>query len=606
MTREESSKATEGGGAGSGGGGGGPDNAEIARILEEAADLLEVRGANPFRVRAYRNAARTVADSPRTVSKLVEEGANLADLPSIGGDLAAQIEAFVRTRRLPALEEVCAEVPRSIGDVMRIPGIGPKKARALWKELGVVDVDSLEEAARGGRVAGLAGFGAKTQEKILSGIEAWRRHVSRFRLVDADRVVRAFVEHLEGAPGIERVVAAGSYRRRRETVGDLDLLAVAEEAGPVMERFVGFGRVARVDAAGETKGSVVLESGLQVDLRIVPRESYGAALCYFTGSKAHNVKLRGRAIARGLRVSEYGVFRAGKEGARAGDEVTGERIAGGEEEEVYDALGLPWIAPELREDRGEIEAAEAGTLPELIRLEDVRGDLQMHSTWSDGRNSIEEMLEACEACGYEYFALTDHSGSLAVTGGLDEVRLREQWTEIDEIRAKRRGIRILRSLEVDILEDGSLDLSDAMLEGLDLVVVSVHSRFGLPAAKQTERILRAIRHPAVDILAHPTGRLINEREPYVFDLDEVLRCAADHGVAVELNANPSRLDLKDTDLMRACELGVKIVISTDAHRARDLSHMEYGIEQARRAWLGPEQVLNTLPLPEFLAHLGDR
>jgi DNA polymerase (family 10) len=355
--------------------------------------------------------------------------------------------------------------------------------------------------------------------------------------------------------------------------------------------------------SGETRGTVVLDSGLQVDLRILPAESYGAALQYFTGSKAHNVKLRKRAVARGLSISEYGVFEA-RDDAGEG-EPAGRRLGGATEEEVYAAVGLPWIPPELREDRGEIEAAEAG-LPKLLGLADIRGDLQMHSTWSDGKHSIRQMVEACAKRGYQYCALTDHSKTLAMTGGLDAQALREQWREMDEVMAGRSDIRLLRSLEIDILRDGALDLEDEMIAGLDLVLVSIHTLLDLPAAQQTRRILKAIQHPAVHILAHPTGRLINRREPYAFDLNEVLHCAKQHDVTVELNAHPQRLDLRDTQVMLARELGVRIAINTDAHQVRDLDLMRYGVEQARRAWLEPKHVLNAQPLAKLLKQLGKK
>ena len=388
-------------------------------------------------------------------------------------------------------------------------------------------------------------------------------------------------------------------------VGDIDLLAIARRPGPVMEHFTNYPKVAKVEMAGDTRGRIALQSGLEVDLRILPRKSYGAAMVYFTGSKEHNIKLRKRAIERGLRLSEYGVFRQDDREDDSGEETegdpwAGEMIAGKEERQVYRALELPWIAPELREDRGEVEAAAAGELPDLIELEDMRGDLQMHSTWSDGKNSIEEMLEGCVAKGYEYFAMTDHSKVLAMTGGLDAKRLRQQWKEIAEIQERHPEIRILRSQEVDVLADGSLDLEDEMLEELDLVVISVHSRFDLPVAEQTRRVITAIQHPQVDILAHPTGRLINRRPPFELALDEVLHCAKENNVSVELNAHPQRLDLKDTHLMLARELGLKVVISTDSHRVQHLDLMRYGVEQARRAWLTKGDVVNTLPLAELL------
>ncbi|MEJ2238056.1 MAG: PHP domain-containing protein, partial [Gemmatimonadales bacterium] len=405
-------------------------------------------------------------------------------------------------------------------------------------------------------------------------------------------------EYLREDENIERLDVAGSYRRRRETVGDIDILVVATDPLPVMERFIRYADVQKILGTGDTKSSVVLRSGLQVDLRIVLPKSHGAALAYFTGSKEHNVKLRKRGQRKGLRVSEYGVFRDTDKDE--GDPWAGQYVAGADETEVYAALDLPWIPPELRENRGEFDAADRQSLPQLITLEDIRGDLQMHSTWSDGKESIESMLAACAARGYEYFAITDHSKALAMTGGLDATRLREQWEEIGEVASRHDEIQILRGMEVDILADGGLDLEDEMLAELDVVLISVHSRFDLPAAKQTERILRAIQHSDVDILAHPTGRQINRRDAMSFDLDAVLECAAENQVAVELNAHPDRLDLNDVQLMQARDRGCDIVISTDAHRISDLDLMKYGVQQARRAWLESEAVLNTLPLKDVV------
>ncbi len=578
------------------------DNADIQNRLDEVADLLEISGANPFRVRAYRNAARTVEVLTTPCWRWVAEGRELTELPGIGKEMAAHIHEMVGTGQLSMLEELAAKVPRGLLALMRLPSVGPKKAKRLWEELGVTSVDELEAAAREGRVALLAGFGEKSQQKILQGLADYKKHTGRFRIDHADRMVLPLVELLRGLPEVERLEVAGSWRRRRETVGDIDLLAVASEPGPVMQAFTTGAMVATVLGAGDTRSSIVLGSGLQVDLRVVPRDSYGAALVYFTGSKDHNVKLRQRALSRDLKLNEYGVFRAGTEVVTSPG---GPGWMGGrEEEEVYAAVGLPWVPPELREDRGEIEAAEQGRLPRLITEGDLRGDLQMHSTWSDGRNTIEEMLVACAARGYEYFALTDHSKSLAMTGGMDAAKLARQWVEIDEVQARHPEITLLKSMEIDILADGGLDLEDEMIERLDLVLVSIHSRFELPAAEQTKRILKAVEHPRVQILAHPTGRLIGKRKPFEFDLDEVLHACAQHRVAVELNSHPERLDLKDTHLMLAKKLGVKVVISTDSHLAQDLALVRYGIEQARRAWLEPGDVLNTLPLAELTAALA--
>jgi DNA polymerase (family 10) len=566
------------------------DNPEIARTLEEVADILEIQNANTFRIRAYRNAVRTVETVTVPLRRWVEERKALTDLPGIGKEMASHIQEMVETGTLGFRDELLAEVPRSLIELMRLPGLGPKKARRVWDELQIGSVDELETAAKEGRIATLSGFGAKSQEKILAGIAEYRQQGSRFLLNEAERAVEPLLAWLRGIPEVERLEVAGSYRRRCETVGDVDLLAIASEPVPVMEAFRAYAQVDKILMAGETRSTVVLGSGLQVDLRVVPAECYGAALVYFTGSKEHNVKLRRRAVEKGLRISEYGVFQVDGEGTC---------IAGREEADVYATVGLAWVPPELREDHGEIELSAAGRLPHLIRVEDLRGDLHMHSTWSDGRSSIEEMVAACVALDYEYMVISDHSKALAMTGGLDAYRLREQWKEIDEVRARHPEIHVLRSMEVDILGDGSLDLEDEMLAGLDLVLVSLHSRLDLPAAQQTERVLRALEHPAVNIFCHPTARRINHRKPSEFDLEVVLRRAAELGVAVEMNCSPQRLDLKDTHARLARQLGCKIVIDTDSHRTTELALRRFGVEQARRAGLGPQDVLNTLPYEEF-------
>jgi len=573
------------------------DNPQIARVFEEVADVLEIQGANPFRIRAYRNAVRTVEGQATPLRRMVEEGRPLTELPGIGKEMAAHIQEMVETGTLGFRDELLAAVPRSLIELMRLPGLGPRKARKLWDDLQIGSVDALEEAAKAGRIAAVPGFGAKTQEKILAGIAEHRQHASRMLLSAAERSVEPLLAYLRELPALARLEVAGSYRRRRETVGDIDLLAIAArpaEAAAIMEHFRCYGQVDKILMAGETRSSIVLGSGLQVDLRVVPPECYGAALVYFTGSKEHNVKLRRRAVEQGLRISEYGVFKVEDEGKE------GECIAGREEADVYAAVGLPFIPPEMREDRGEIEAAAAGRLPRLLRREDLRGDLHMHSTWSDGRDTIEDMVQACTDRGYEYMVISDHSKALAMTNGLDAYRLRLQWKEIDGIQRRHPEIRILKAMEIDILADGSLDLEDEMLAGLDLVLVSLHSRLDLPEAEQTARVLRALEHPEVNIFCHPTARLINRRKPAALDVDTVLRRAAELGVAVELNSNPHRLDLKDSHLMLARSLGCKIVVSTDSHRTGELDLLRYGVEQARRAWLEPGNVLNTLPLEEML------
>jgi DNA polymerase (family 10) len=567
------------------------ENLDIASVLEEVADLLEIKGSNPFRIRAYRNAVRTIQGLTRSLSFMVAQGEELTELPGIGKEMAAHIRELVEWGELKLLEEMGAEIPRSLTDLIRLDGVGPKKAKKLWESLGITSVDELDAILPTGRVEALEGFGKKSVEKIGRSIQDFRKHQGRFLLSDADLLVGPLVKHLQETPGVERVEVAGSYRRRKETVGDIDLLVLCQEnEAEVMARFTGYPGAVRVESAGETRGRILLRSGLPVDIRILPRGSYGAALHYFSGSKEHNVAVRTLGVKKGLRINEYGVFREGEDG---------ERIGGEKEEDVFGAVGLPWIPPLLRENRGELEAAREAHLPSLISVEDIRGDLQMHSTWSDGANSIREMAEACKARGYEYLSLTDHSQAVTVAGGLKPDQVMAQWREIDLIREELDGIRLFRSLEVDILKDGSLDMPDEILEGLDLVLVSVHSFMQMDKAEMTDRIIRAIRHPAVDILAHPTGRILNRREPYALDVEAVLQAAAEESVVVELNAHPERLDLHDGHVRRAKELGVKVAINTDAHSTRDLDLIRYGVDQARRGWLERDDVLNTLSLGEF-------
>ncbi len=591
------------------------DNVEIARALAEVADVLEIQEGNPFRIRAYRNAVRTVEAQTVSLATQVEAGKPLTDLPGIGKEMAAHIRELVATGTLAYRDQLLAEMPRSLLGVMRLPGVGPKKARRLFAELAVGSIEELEAAARAGRVAALTGFGETSQAKILAAIADSRQHGKDLLLLAAaERHVEPLRAYLLAAPGIERLEVAGSYRRRAETVGDVDLLAVAADAGPVLERFLVYPQIARTLSAGPAQASVVLGSGLQVDLHVAPRDVYGAALVCLTGSRDHYSHLQRLAALRSLRLSEHGVFRTAdveEMGAAA------PAIAGRDEEEVYAALGLPWIPPELREDRDEIflaeheaehraehraaHGAEHRTLPVLLRVEDLRGDLQMHSTWSDGRSPLEEMVAACAARGYEYMAITDHSKALAMVRGLDAYRLALQWKEIAAVQARHPEIRILKSMEIDILADGTLDLEEEMIAGLDLVVVSIHSRFDLPRSEQTARVLAAIRHPRVGVLAHPTSRRIGKRKPIDCDWERVFAEAARLRVAVEANASPERLDLKDTHLALARDLGCKVVVSTDAHQPRELGNMRFGVDQARRAGLTRGDVLNTLPLADFLA-----
>jgi len=600
------------------------ENLEVAQALEEVADLLEIKGSNPFRIRAYRNAVRTIQGLTRPLAAMLAEGEELTELPGIGKDMANHVRELVEWGELTVLEELGREVPRSLTDLIRLDGVGPKKAKKLWESLGVTSVDELETVIPSGRVEALEGFGKKSVEKIGRAIEDFRKHQGRFLLSDADVLVAPLLQNLREAPGVERVEVAGSYRRRKETVGDVDILVLCQEnRSEVMARFTGYSGGVRVEAAGETRGRIVLRSGLPVDIRILPREAYGAALHYFSGSKEHNVAIRTLGVRKGLRINEYGVFRVsgeeaeeeglgtetagadgpepgGAEGAGTGP-ASGERIGGETEEEVFQAVGLPWITPLLRENRGEVEAAREGRLPMLVSLDDIRGDLQMHSTWSDGENSIKEMAEACKARGYEYLSLTDHSQAVTVAGGLKPDRVLAQWEEIEAVRQELEGIRLFRSLEVDILKDGSLDMPDEILAGLDIVLISVHSFMNMGKTEMTDRVIRGMQHPEVDILAHPTGRILNRREPFALDVEAVLQAAAALDLAVELNAHPSRLDLHDGHVRRAKELGVKVAINTDAHVTRDLGLIRYGVDQARRGWLEKTDVLNALPLEGFLA-----
>jgi DNA polymerase (family 10) len=539
---------------------------------------------------------------------MVEDGEDLTALPAIGKDIAGHIIELLETGGIARLEEVAAEFPRSLVELMRLEGVGPKKARRLFDELDVRTVEDLAEALDRGRVEGLAGFGKKSAEKIVRAIEDHRKHGGRFLVDEAEKLIAGVLDHVRAAPGVERVEVAGSLRRRKETVGDIDLLALYEGDGtPVVEHFARYPGADRVELSGSTKGNIVLPSGLSVDLRVIPGRSFGAALQYFTGAKEHNVAVRTRAVKQGLRVNEWGVFRIpeGVDPETLGKD-EGERVAGSEEKAVYEAVGLAWVPPELRENRGEVQAAERGRLPRLVALGDIRGDLQMHSTWSDGKASVEEMARACLDLGYEYMAVTDHSQAMAMVRGLTPDRAREQWEEIEEVRERVKGIEILRSAEVDILKDGSLDLPDETLAELDVVVVSVHTFMDLDRVTMTDRVIRALQHPSVDILAHPTGRLLNRREPFELEVEAVLEAAADRRVAVELNANPNRLDLSDTHVSRARELGVKVVISTDAHSPRGLENMRFGVDQARRGWLGRDDVLNCLPVDGFKGWLGRR
>lgn len=565
------------------------ENAEVARIFREVADLLELQDANPFRVRAYRNAARTVEELPEPVAALAAQGTErLDELPGIGEDLAGKIEEIVRTGTLSMLHELEHGLPTGTATLMRVPGIGPKRARVLAETLSVHSLPELRRAAEQHRVRELPGFGEKTEEKILGELAARRDTENRVSRAVAAQYGEALLRYLGSRPGVKRAEIAGSFRRGRETVGDLDVLVSARRGSRVVREFVSYPEVQEVLAEGPTKASVRLHCGLQVDLRVLAEVSYGAGLHYFTGSKAHNIAVRRLAQQRGLKLNEYGLFR---------DE---RRVGGGTEEEVFRAVGLPWIPPELREDRGEIEAAQAGRLPDLVELDDLHGDLQAHTTDSDGRDTLEVMAEAAAALGHEYLAITDHTRAVRIAGGLDRAGFRRQMRRIDELNRTLRGVTLLRGAEVDILPDGSLDLDDATLAALDLVVVAIHSKLDLPETEQTRRVLRALQHPSVDVLAHPTGRLLGRRQGAKLDLEQVIRAAVDHGVLLEINAQPDRLDLDDVAARAAIGHGATLVISTDAHAPAELRFLRWGVDQARRGWVEAKHVANTRPLAKLL------
>ena len=558
-------------------------NRDIAEIFNEIADILDIEGENRFRIRSYRNAARTVSELSGSVSEMVEGGEDLSELPGIGKDLAGKIREIVETGSLQQLEKLRKETSPELRDLMSIGFLGPKRVKQLHEELGINTPKELEEAARQGKVREIKGFGKKTEQKILRDVEKIKdgARERRFLWSEMEEYAEPLVAYLKEIEDIEKTTVAGSYRRRKETVGDLDILVTCEDSAPVMERFTTYDEVQEVISKGATRSSVRLRSGIQVDLRVVADQSYGAAMHYFTGSKAHNVAVRRIGQKNKLKINEYGVFRGKK------------RVAGATEEEVYEQVGLPYIEPELRENRGEIEAAREGKLPELVRLEDIRGDLQMHTTASDGKFSIREMAEAAKELGYGYLAITDHSKRVTMAKGLDAKRLGEQIREIEKLNETIKGIRILASCEVDILANGSLDLEDEILDELDLVICSVHYNTNLPEKKQTERIIRAMDNPHFNIMAHPTGRLLGSREPYAFDLERVMKAARERGCFLEINADPERLDLSDVHCKMAKEMGLKIPISTDAHSTGGLDHMHLGVAQARRGWLTAEDVLNT-------------
>lgn len=568
-------------------------NSRIADIFDEIADLLEFQGSNPFRVRAYRNGARMIRDLSEPVTAvLADDSRKLTDLEGIGKDLAEKIQALVESGQLKQHQELLAQVPTTVLDIMRVPGLGPKKAAALYKELNITTLEQLKAACEAEQVRQLKGFGAKTEQTILHGISIAAAANERVYWSEADTVAQEVKEHLQSCPSIEQLELAGSYRRGKETVGDLDVLVVSPDAAQVMNRLAEYPELADVIGRGDTKMSIRTNKGLQIDLRVVPAESFGAALQYFTGSKEHNVIVRGLAKQRGLKINEYGVYRV--------DGDNEEYIAGATEEDVYATLDLPCFPPELRESRREFDWAAAGEMPELVSVDDIRGDLHMHTTATDGRATLEEMVAAARQRGLSYIAITDHSQRVSMARGLDVKRVLAQWEEIDALNKSLNGkFVVLKGIECDILEAGGMDLPDEVLAQADWVLASVH--YGQQQSREqiTKRILGAIENPAVTAIAHPTGRILNRREAYEVDIDAVFSAAAEYGKLLELNANPARLDLHDVHCAAAKSRGIPIVINTDAHSIDGLDCMRYGILQARRAGLTKDDVANTRTWPQL-------
>ena len=563
-------------------------NPDIARLFDEVADLLEIQDANPFRVRAYRNAARTIRDFPEPIAELVRAGTkDLTDIPGIGEDLAEKITEIVTTGELPLRKQLAAKLPAGLLDLLRIPGLGPKRVKLLHKKLKLKLAADLAAALDQGRIQKLKGFGPKIEEKMRAGLGAAQQGERRMLLHEAETQANAIVGYLRAGGGISEIAVAGSYRRRRETIGDLDILVTSGSSAQVMDRFAQYGEVAEVVSKGDTRATVKLRGGLQVDLRAVEPDAYGAALLYFTGSKAHNIELRKIAQEKSYKLNEYGLFK----GTR--------RVAGKTEQEIYALLGLDWIPPELREARGEIALAREHRLPALVTLDDIRGDLQMHTHATDGQGTIDEMAHAARALRYEYIAITDHSKRVTMARGLDAKRLREQWKTVDEWNARSRGFTILKSVELDILETGKLDLPDDVLAEADYVVATIHYGINQTEQQLTRRLVGAAQHPWIDAIGHPTGRILGKREGYPLDFDTLARAAAAAGCLLELNGHPERMDLPDTLAAAAQRHGVRFVLSTDSHQPNNLSFMKYAVDLGRRAGLEAKDILNTRPLAEF-------
>ncbi|XXF75734.1 DNA polymerase/3'-5' exonuclease PolX [Myxococcaceae bacterium GXIMD 01537] len=574
-----------------------PDKAAVAKVLRDISLLLQLKGENAFKSRAYDVGADRIAGLPGDLGALVREG-RLTELPGIGQALAEKITELVTTGRLAYFEDLKAEFPEGLLELLQVPDLGPKKVALLWKELKVSNLEDLELACREGRVRQLKGFGEKSEAKILEGVALYRRlHGKRKLLGDVLPMAEALLEQVKAAPGVVRASLGGSVRRRAETVADVDIIASAPEAGPVLDALANAPGVAAVLGKGESKCSVRMKEGdLQVDLRVLPDEDFATALHHFSGSKAHHVRLRGIAHDRGLKISEWGVHR---------DDGTKLRVT--DEAALYKLLNMQYVPPELREDMGEIEAAQKHQLPEdLVTMEDIRGAVHAHSTWSDGKNSLEEMARAAKALGLSYLTVTEHSQAAIYAGGLKVEDLQRQWEEIDRVNEAVPGMRLLKGIEVDILESGALDYEDRVLEQLEVVIASIHVRHSMDEEQMTRRVLAALDNPHLHILGHPTGRLIHEREPYPLRMAEVLERAAERGKVIEINGKPQRLDIKAEYVRRAVELGVRMVVSADAHRVGDLNHLAFAVATARRGWARKQDVLNTLSAKDFTAALRER
>ena len=569
-------------------------NTAIAKVFSDIADLLELKGENIFKIRAYQKAVRAIEHYPKEIKIMIDEGEDLMSIPGVGEAIAKKTTELVTTGKLGYYENLKAEFPEGITNLLAIPGIGPKTANRLSTELGISSVDALEQAINDGRVAKLFRLGDKTSENILQQIQALRRKDQRTPIGEALPIVEEILGALRPIPGVRNLTFAGSLRRFRETLGDIDLMGTADNPKEVIDTFISLPRVGQVLAQGSTKASAIVAGGLQVDLRMVEHDSFGSLLQYFTGSKQHNISLRERGRRQGLKLSEYGITTI------ATDKLEKFAI----EEEFYHRLGLQYIPPELREAQGEVEKAERGTLPKLVELADIKGDLHMHTDWSDGHNSTEEMALAAKDLGYQYIAITEHSGGRGIAHGLDEERLRKQIAEIKALNEHIDGIHVFSGIEVDIRADGSLDMPHGILSELDVVIAAVHSAMNQSEEKMTERVLSAIENPDVDIIAHPTCRLLGEREPIAIDMEAILQAAAKNNKILEINAMPNRLDLNDIHAFRARDLGVKLAIETDAHSVAHLGFMRFGVGVARRAWCEPKHILNTLALEELLAFLN--